>query len=198
MKLARLKSGDFLYSVVGPLGNPTKIERYGTVALGGGCYGIAAIYPIARSLKKAGNRVITIAECRSKYLLYLHEELRKVSDKLIITSSDGSIGRRGWVKDAIVDLLGKEKIDRAYFIGCTFMMMNCSKATKPYGLKTIVSLNSIMVDGTGMCGCCRVSIDGETKFACVDGPEFDGHKVDWEELFKRKSAYHKDESFAYL
>jgi ferredoxin--NADP+ reductase len=197
MKLAMLKPGDSLYSIVGPLGKPSSVEKYGTVVLGGGCYGIAAIYPIAKALKNVGNRVITIIEGHSEYLLYLEEELKMVSDIFLTATSDGSKGIKGWVQDVVTELLKKEKIDRAYFIGCTFMMMNCSKATEPFGVKTMVSLNSIMVDGTGMCGCCRVSVNGETRFACVDGPEFDGHQVDWEELFARKSAYHRDESLIY-
>ena len=197
-KMARLKSDDFIYSVAGPLGKPTKIKKYGTVVCGGGCYGIGAIYPIARAMKKAGNTVTTIIEARSAYLIYLEEQLKEVSDKVLVSTADGSRGAKGMVQDVLTELVQNgEKINRSYFVGCTFMMMNCSNITRPYNIKTLVALNPIMVDGTGMCGCCRVTIGGETKFACVDGPEFDGHKVDWEEMFKRKSIYLENEAMAY-
>ena len=197
-KMARLKSDDFIYSVAGPLGKPTKIKKYGTVVCGGGCYGIGAIYPIARAMKKAGNKVISIIEARSAYLIYLEEQLKEVSDKVLVSTADGSRGSKGMVPDVLTELVQDgEKIDRSYFVGCTFMMMNCSNITRPYNIKTLVALNPIMVDGTGMCGCCRVTVGGETKFACVDGPEFDGHKVDWEEMFKRKSIYLENEAMAY-
>lgn len=197
-KMARIKSGGVLYSVSGPLGKPTRIDKFGSVVCGGGCYGIGAIYPIARAMKNAGNTVTTIIEARSAYLIYLEEQLKEVSDQLYISTADGSKGSKGRVPEILTELVQNgEKIDRSYFVGCTFMMMNCSNITKPYNIKTLVALNPIMVDGTGMCGCCRVTIGGETKFACVDGPEFDGHKVDWEEMFKRKSIYLENEAMAY-
>ncbi len=197
-KMARLKSDDFIYSVAGPLGKPTKIKKYGTVVCGGGCYGIGAVYPIARAMKKAGNTVTTIIEARSAYLLYLEEQLKEVSDKVLVSTADGSRGSKGMVQDVLTELVQNgEKINRSYFVGCTFMMMNCSNTTRPYNIKTLVALNPIMVDGTGMCGCCRVTVGGETKFACVDGPEFDGHQVDWKELFERKSIYLENEATAY-
>ena len=197
-KMARLKSDDFIYSVAGPLGKPTKIKKYGTVVCGGGCYGIGAIYPIARAMKKAGNTVTTIIEARSAYLLYLEEQLKEVSDKVLVSTADGSRGSKGMVQDVLTELVQNgEKINRSYFVGCTFMMMNCSNTTRPYNIKTLVALNPIMVDGTGMCGCCRVTVGGETKFACVDGPEFDGHQVNWKELFERKSIYLENEAIAY-
>jgi ferredoxin--NADP+ reductase len=197
-KMARLKSDDFIYSVAGPLGKPTKIKKYGTVVCGGGCYGIGAVYPIARAMKKAGNTVITIIEARSAYLLYLEDQLKEVSDKVLVSTADGSRGSKGMVQDVLTELVQNgEKINRSYFVGCTFMMMNCSNTTRPYNIKTLVALNPIMVDGTGMCGCCRVTVGGETRFACVDGPEFDGHQVDWKELFERKSIYLQNEAIAY-
>lgn len=198
MKMARMSAGDDLYAVVGPLGRPAKIEKYGTVVVGGGCYGIGGILPIARALKDAGNRVITVIEGRSKNLLYNQSALRAVSDVFMEGTSDSLDDEHGKVHTIVPDLLAAgEKIDAAYFIGCTFMMMNCSNSTREAAIPTFVALNSIMVDGTGMCGCCRVSVGGKTKFACVDGPEFDGHEVDWEELFKRKAAYVPDEVMAY-
>ncbi|MBW2569192.1 MAG: sulfide/dihydroorotate dehydrogenase-like FAD/NAD-binding protein [Deltaproteobacteria bacterium] len=197
-KMACIKSGGALYSVSGPLGNPTSIEKYGSVVCGGGCYGIGAIYPIARAMKKAGNKVTTIIEARSAYLIYLEERLKEVSDKVLVGTTDGSRGSKGMVPDVLTELMQNgEKIDRSYFVGCTFMMMNCSNVTKPYNIKTLVALNPIMVDGTGMCGCCRVRVGGKTKFACVDGPEFDGHQVNWEKLFKRNSSYLENEAMAY-
>ena len=197
-KMARLKSDDFIYSVAGPLGKPTKIKKYGTVVCGGGCYGIGAIYPIARAMKKAGNTVTTIIEARSAYLIYLEEQLKEVSDKVLVSTADGSRGSKGMIQGVLTELVQNgEKINRSYFVGCTFMMMNCSNITRPYNIKTLVALNPIMVDGTGMCGCCRVTVGGETRFACVDGPEFDGHQVDWKELFERKAIYLENEAMAY-
>lgn len=197
-RMARIESGGSLFSVSGPLGKPTRIDKFGSVVCGGGCYGIGAVYPVARAMKKAGNKVTTIIEARSAYLIYLEEQLKEVSDKVLVGTADGSRGSKGMVPDVLTELVQNgEKIDRSYFIGCTFMMMNCSNITKPYNIKTLVALNPIMVDGTGMCGCCRVTVGGETRFACVDGPEFDGHQVDWEEIFKRKSIYLENEAMAY-
>jgi ferredoxin--NADP+ reductase len=160
----------------------------------GGCYGIGAIYPIARALKQVGNTILTAAEARSKYMLYWQEKLSSVSDKFYPVTRDGSKGIKGHVTDAI-DIILKEAggIDKVIAIGCPFMMMIVSEHTKPLGIKTMVNLNPIMVDGTGMCGACRVQVKGETKFACVDGPEFDGHDVDWELLFQRRHAYSFEE-----
>lgn len=197
-KMARIKRGGTIYSVAGPLGKPTSIDNYGTVVCGGGCYGIGAIYPIARAMKEAGNKVISIIEARSAYLLYMEEFLKEVSDQFFVSTADGSKGTKGRVQEVFANLIESgEKIDQCYFIGCTFMMMNCSGITKPYNIKTLVALNPIMVDGTGMCGCCRVSVGGKTKFACVDGPEFDGHQVNWKEIFERKSVYLENEAMAY-
>jgi ferredoxin--NADP+ reductase len=196
--MARIESGGMLYSLAGPLGIPTRVEKFGTVVLGGGCYGIGAILPIARAMRDAGNRVISIIEARSAYLLYNEDSLKEVSDQLLVSTADGSKGMKGRVQEVLTKLIDAgEKVDRSYFIGCTFMMMNCSNVTRPHNIKTLVALNPIMVDGTGMCGCCRVTVKGETKFACVDGPEFDGHEIDWQELFARKSLYLKEEAMAY-
>lgn len=198
MELGRMKAGDSLYAVTGPLGIPSKIKNYGTVVLGGGCYGIGGIYPIAKACKEAGNKVISIIEARYGSMFYHEKELHAVSDQVFYATSDGSKGKKGKVEDVIQDLLKEGiKIDHAFFIGCTQMLQRCSEATRPNAIPTTVSLNSIMLDGTGMCGACRVSVGGETKFACVDGPEFDGHKVDWQELNQRKSAYTEQETMVY-
>jgi len=188
-RFASLNAGDSIASLVGPLGIPAHIEKVGTVVCVGGCYGIAAMMPIARAMKEVGNQVISIIEARSKYLLFWEDELKKVSDQLIVTTGDGSYAPQGWIPDQLTQILGKETVDLIFAIGCTYMMKLASETTKPFGIKTIVHLNSIMVDGTGMCGCCRVSIGGETKFACVDGPEFDGHQVDWDILLSRQRGY---------
>jgi len=193
-KLAQLKPGGQVFSLVGPLGLPTRIEKFGTVICAGGCYGIGAILPVVKALKKAGNEVVSIIEARNKSLLFWEEALRQASDKLIVTTGDGSYGRKGWVDDVIKGMLAEgQRIERVFARGCTFMMMLCSEATRPYGVETTVSLSPIMVDGTGMCGCCRVSVGGETRFACVDGPDFDGHKVDWTSLMTRQNAYLEEE-----
>lgn len=193
-RLALLKAGDYIANLVGPLGLPSHVEKFGTVVCAAGCYGIASIMPIARAMRQAGNKVISVIEARSKYLLFWEERLRSVSDRLIITTGDGSYGAKGWVNDRLEEIVDrKDKVDLVVAIGCTFMMKLCAETTKPFGIKTIVHLNPIMVDGTGMCGCCRVSVGGETKFACVDGPEFDGHRVDWDLLIARQSTYLDDE-----
>ena len=188
-RFASLNAGDSIASLVGPLGIPAHIEKVGTVVCVGGCYGIAAMMPIARAMKEVGNKVISIIEARSKYLLFWEDELKKASDQLIVTTGDGSYAPQGWIPDQLTQIMGKEKVDLIFAIGCTYMMKLASETTKPFGTKTIVHLNSIMVDGTGMCGCCRVSVGGETKFACVDGPEFDGHQVDWDILLSRQRGY---------
>ena len=198
LELARMKVGDSLYAVTGPLGSPSEIGNYGTVVFGGGCYGIGAIYPIAKACKEAGNKVISIIEARYRSMFYHEKELHAVSDQVLYATTDGSRGKKGKVEDVITEMLEKGvKIDQAFFIGCTQMLERCSEATRPYNIPTKVALNSIMLDGTGMCGACRVSVGGETKFACVDGPEFDGHKVDWKELNQRKGAYTEQEIVAY-
>jgi ferredoxin--NADP+ reductase len=194
-KLAKLKSGDDLSVVVGPLGRASRIESFGNVVCAGGCYGIASIYPVVRELKEKGNSVTTVVEARSNYLVYWEKKLRSVSDKLIVATKDGSYGEKGDAASVLRRLLtGKEPINHVFAMGCTFMMMGCSNATRESGVPTMVSLNSIMVDGTGMCGACRVEVGGETKFACVDGPEFDGHQVNFDLLMKRRGIYLPEEN----
>jgi len=189
-KLAGLDTGDHILNLVGPLGLASDIERFGTVVCVAGGVGAAVVFPIARALKQAGNKTISILGARSKDLLFWEERLGKISDELIVTTDDGSYARKGVVTEPLKEILEREKqVDRVIAIGPAIMMKFCSSTTKPFGVSTIVSLNSIMVDGTGMCGCCRVSVGGITKFACVDGPDFDGHEVDWDLLFKRQQIY---------
>lgn len=196
-KFVLLKAGDAVAHLVGPLGVPLDIEQYGTVALAAGCYGIGAVLGIARAMKAAGNRVVTVIEADSAYLHYFRDELRATSDELIQTTIDGSDGIKGHSVDVIKRKLeGGERLDRVFAVGCVFMMMLASNITKPFGVKTLVALNPIMLDGTGMCGACRVTVGKETKFACVDGPFFDAHEVDWDELWDRRAAYGEDEIHA--
>ena len=192
-ELASLKAGDRIAHVSGPLGLPFPIEKKGTVLLGGGCYGIGAIFPLARALRQAGNRVICTIEASSAYLLFFEEEIRAVSDQLIIATKDGSRGVWGGVQEVVTQVAQEETIDQFIAIGCTFMMRMVCEASRPLGIPTFVALNPIMVDGTGMCGACRVSVGDQTRFACIDGPIFDGHSVDWDELALRRSAYARQE-----
>ncbi len=193
-KLCLLTPGDEVPVFVGPLGRPSEIGRFGTVVLAGGCFGIAAIHPIARALKEAGNRVITLLDVKAEYLLYWEDKIGRFSDKLYVSSRDGKYEEQDYIPQKLKNILSEEKaVDRVIAIGCTYLMYRSAEASKPFGIKTFVSLNPIMVDGTGMCGACRVTVDGKTKFACVDGPDFDGHKVDWEELFSRRKSYFDDE-----
>ncbi|MGQ9627023.1 MAG: sulfide/dihydroorotate dehydrogenase-like FAD/NAD-binding protein [Anaerolineae bacterium] len=197
MQLGMMKAGEALASLTGPLGLPTEIEKYGTVICVGGGVGIAPIYPIARDLKEAGNRVISIIGARNKSLLFWEDRIRAVSDEVIVTTDDGSYGRKALVTEPLKEILeGRRGIDRIWAIGPAIMMKFCSLTTKPFGVKTIVSLNSIMVDGTGMCGACRVEVGGRTRFVCVDGPEFDGHEVDWDLLLERQRIYLEEEKIA--
>lgn len=193
-KLSLLNSGDEVPVFVGPLGKPSEIEKYGTVVCAGGCFGIAAIYPIARALKEAGNKVVTLLDVKANYLLYWEDKLKAVSDEFYVSARDSFFDCKDYIPKTLKSVVKKESgINRVVSIGCTYLMYTCSEATKSLGIKTMVSLNPIMVDGTGMCGACRVTVDGKTKFACVDGPDFDGHLVDWEELFTRRKAYFEDE-----
>jgi ferredoxin--NADP+ reductase len=187
--LQTLGRGDSVSNFIGPLGMPSEIENVGTVVCAGGGVGVAPIYPIARALKEAGNKVICIMAARNESLLFWEDKLRDISDELIVTTDDGSRGRQCLVTEPLKELCETGDIDLVYAIGPGVMMKFCSKTTEPYGIKTFVSLNSIMVDGTGMCGGCRVSVGGETKFVCVDGPEFDGHKVDFDLLMSRQRQY---------
>jgi ferredoxin--NADP+ reductase len=197
-RLAELKAGDSVTDFVGPLGLPTHIEKFGTVVCVSGGFAVAIVKPIAHALKEAGNKVISIMGARNKDLVFWEEELRSISDQLIVTTDDGSYARKGLVTEPLKELLeGDDKIDHVIAIGPSQMMKFCALTTKPFGIKTIVSLNSIMVDGTGMCGCCRVSVDGKTKFACVDGPDFDGHLVDWDLLLARQRLYLDEEKLSF-
>ena len=193
-RLALLKAGDSVADFVGPLGVPTHVDKFGTVVCVAGGVGAAPITPIARALKEKGNKIISILGARSKDLLFWEDKLRSVSHQLIVTTDDGTYGRKGVVTEPLKELLESgEKVDRVIAIGPSIMMKFCAQTTKPFGVKTIVSLNPIMVDGTGMCGCCRISVGGVTKFACVDGPDFDGHQVDWDLLFARQRTYLNEE-----
>lgn len=195
--LGKLDKGKSLYALVGPLGQATKIKNYGKVILVGGGVGIAEIYPAAVELKAAGNHVTTILGVRTKDLLILEEELKALSDELFITTDDGSYDRKGFVTDILKELItGGDKprpYDLIYAVGPIPMMKNVSLVTKDSGVKTLVSLNSLMVDATGMCGGCRVTVDGKAKFTCIDGPEFDASLVDWDELIKRSKVYEEKE-----
>jgi ferredoxin--NADP+ reductase len=193
-KLASLEGGMNVPTVVGPLGNPTEIEEFGTVLCLGGCYGIGSIFPIARALKEKKNKVITVIEARSSSLFYWEDKLREVSDKMIHITRDGTKGLRGHVGrlTEIIKSSG-ESVDRIIINGCTFLLKRGSDVSRPLGIKTIVSLNPIMIDGTGMCGVCRVTVGSTTKFACVHGPDFDGHQVNWDELLQRRKTYMTEE-----
>ena len=192
--LAGMKAGDAISDLQGPLGNPTEIENFGRVVCIGGGVGVGVVYPLAAALKKAGNTVTSIIGARTKGLLILEEEMRRVSDRLIVATDDGSYGFHGFVSAVLQNLIDAgETIDRVYAIGPVPMMRVLANVTRPYGIKTIVSLNSIMVDATGMCGACRVSVGGKTKFTCVDGPEFDGHEVDFDQLANRLRMYQTQE-----
>ena len=193
-RLGQLNAGDYVADFVGPLGVPSDIEKFGTMVCVAGGVGVAVITPIAKALKEKGNNVISILGARSKDLLFWEDNLRNASHQLIVTTDDGTYGRKGVVTEPLKELLASgEKVDRVIAIGPTVMMKFCAKTTEPFGVKTIVSLNPIMVDGTGMCGCCRVSVGGATKFACVDGPDFDGHQVDWDLLAARQRIYLDEE-----
>ncbi len=188
-KLCNLNEGDFITDVVGPLGNPTHIEKFGTVICAGGGVGVAPMLPIIKALKAAGNRVLSVLAGRNKDLIILEDEVRKNSDEVIIMTDDGSAGEKGVVTIGIEKLIQQEHIDKVFAIGPPIMMKFCCLLTQKYNIPTDVSLNTIMVDGTGMCGACRLTIDGKTKFVCIDGPEFDGALVDWDEMFKRMGTF---------
>ncbi len=197
-KLSLMNEGDKLFSFVGPLGKPSKIDNYGTVVTVGGGTGVASIYPITRTLKETGNKVIAIIGARTKDLIIMEEEMRKASTELLVATDDGSYGRKGFVTELLKEVLrAKKNVKKVWAIGPAPMMRAASEVTKPYGIETIVSLNSIMVDGTGMCGTCRVTVNGETKFVCVDGPEFNGHLVDWPEFMNRLARYEKLEKLSF-
>jgi ferredoxin--NADP+ reductase len=193
-KLAALRPGDDLPVFVGPLGRPSEIAAFGTVILVVGCFGIGALWPTARALKAAGNRVVALIDAKAEYLAYWKDRYRAVCDKVAFSSRDHALASKEFVPKPLQDLLRSEApVARVIAVGCTYLMYASAEATRPLGVKTIVSLNPIMVDGTGMCGACRCTSEGRTKFACVDGPDFDGHQVDWQELFMRRKSYFDDE-----
>lgn len=197
-QMAELNTGDTLGYIAGPLGRPTHIEKFGTVVCVGGGIGNAPLLPIAAALKEAGNTIISIIGARTKDLLILEDEFKAVSDEFIVVTDDGSYGREALVTEPLAEICTRDpKPDLAVAIGPTIMMKFCCETTKKYDVPTQVSLNTIMVDGTGMCGGCRVEVGGQTKFVCVDGPEFDGHQVNFEQMTKRMNAYKNLEQKAY-
>ena len=196
--LGTFNKGDAILDIIGPLGRPTAIEKLGTIISVGGGTGIAALYPITRAFREIGNYVISIIGARTKELLLMEAELRQVSDELLVTTDDGSYARRGFVTDALQYLLAEKKdVKLVIAIGPVPMMKFVCQTTEPNRIKTLVSLNAIMVDATGMCGACRVTVKDKMQFCCMDGPEFDGHQVDFDELMKRQATYLKEERLAY-
>lgn len=196
-KLAALEVGDEITDLVGPLGKATHIENVGTVLCAGGGVGIAPLYPIVQALKKAGNRVVTVLAGRSKEFIILEDQMKEYSDEVIIMTDDGSYGNKGLVTKGMEDVINREKVHLSVAIGPAIMMKFASLTTKKFNIPTLVSLNTIMVDGTGMCGACRVSVGGKTKFVCVDGPEFDAHEVDYDEMLSRLGGYKEQEARDY-
>ncbi len=188
-KLAALEVGDSITDLVGPLGQATHIENKGTILACGGGVGVAPLLPIVEAYKKAGNRVITVIAARNKDLIILEEQIREYSDELIIMTDDGSYGKKGLVTEGMEEAIAREKIDEAMIIGPAIMMKFAALTTKKHNIPTLASLNTIMVDGTGMCGACRITVAGKTKFVCVDGPEFDAHQVDFDEMLLRLNGY---------
>jgi ferredoxin--NADP+ reductase len=197
IKLCNLEVGDNVHDVVGPLGNPTHIEKLGTVLAAGGGVGVAPLLPIVEAYKSAGNKVISVLAARQKDLIILEEQIRQHSDEVIIMTDDGSYGKKGLITEGMEEVIKREKVDEVVTVGPAIMMKYVALLTKKYKLPTVASLNTIMVDGTGMCGACRVSVGGKTKFVCVDGPEFDAHEVDFDEMLMRLASYRDEESAAY-
>lgn len=196
-KIASLNAGDSLCDVVGPLGKATHIEKFGTVLCCGGGVGVAPLLPIVQAMKAAGNKVISVLAARSKELIILEDEIRKSSDEVYIMTDDGSYGKKGVVTVGMEKAIAKEKIDFCMVIGPSIMMKFAALATQKYNIPTYASLNTVMLDGTGMCGACRVTVDGQTKFVCVDGPEFDAHKIDFNEMLMRLGGYKAEEKAAF-
>jgi ferredoxin--NADP+ reductase len=197
MEMGGMQVGDQFATFVGPLGIPSEIDKYGTVVCVAGGFAIAPIYPIARALKEAGNVVLSIIGVRNKELLFWEERMRSVSDELVVCTNDGSYGRKALTPEPLKEMLEADRaIARIWAVGPAIMMKFCALTSHPFGVPTIVNLNSIMVDGTGMCGVCRVQVGGQTRFACVDGPEFDGHQVDWDLLMARQKLYLEEEKLA--
>ena len=197
IKLYNLEVNDVINDVVGPLGHPTHIEKVGTVLAAGGGVGVAPLLPIVEAMKAAGNKVISVLAARQKELIILEEQVRQHSDEVVIMTEDGSYGKKGLVTHGMEEVIKREKVDQVVTVGPAIMMKFVAILTKKYKIPTLASLNTIMVDGTGMCGACRVSVGGRTKFVCVDGPEFDAHEVDFDEMLLRLNAYRKEEVVAY-
>lgn len=197
IKLCNLEEGEFITDVVGPLGEPTHIEKVGTVLACGGGVGVAPLLPIVEALKKAGNKVITVLAARTKELIILEEQMRMHSDEVVIMTDDGSYGKKGLVTNGMEEVIKREKVDLSVTVGPAIMMKFCTILTKKYDIPTVASLNTLMVDGTGMCGACRVTVGGKTKFVCVDGPEFDAYEVDFDEMLLRLDSYKPSEAEAY-
>lgn len=197
IKLGNLEEGDYITDVVGPLGQPTHVEKVGTVLAAGGGVGVAPMLPIVEAFKQAGNRVITVLAARTKKLIILEEQMKKHSDEVVIMTDDGSYGKKGLVTHGMEEIIKREKVNLAITIGPAIMMKFAALLTKKYKIKTLASLNTIMVDGTGMCGACRISVGGKTKFVCVDGPEFDAHEIDYDEMLMRLNAYKDKEEKSY-
>jgi len=196
-KICELEVGDEISDVVGPLGKATHIEKTGTVLASGGGVGVAPLLPIVEAFKQAGNRVITVLAARNKDLIILEDQMREHSDEVIIMTDDGSYGKKGLVTSGMEEIIIREKVDLAVTVGPAIMMKFASLLTQKYNIPTVASLNTLMVDGTGMCGACRVSVGGKTKFVCVDGPEFDAHEVDFDEMLLRLNSYKPSEAEAY-
>lgn len=195
--LAELNVGDKIENLVGPLGRPTHIAKFGRVVCVGGGIGVAPLYPIAQAMKRAGNELVVIAGARTRELVILEKEMRALTDDVIVCTDDGSYGRKDLVTAPLKELCEQSpKPDLVVAIGPPLMMKFCAETTRPYGVSTVVSLNTIMIDGTGMCGGCRVLVGGQTKFVCVDGPEFDGHQVDFDQMIQRLGSYRKQEKLA--
>jgi ferredoxin--NADP+ reductase len=197
IKLYNLEVNDSINDVVGPLGHPTHIEKVGTVLAAGGGVGVAPLLPIVEAMKAGGNKVISVLAARQKELIILEDQIRQHSDEVIIMTDDGSYGKKGLVTHGLEEVIKREKVDQVVTVGPAIMMKFVAILTKKYKIPTLASLNTIMVDGTGMCGACRVSVGGRTKFVCVDGPEFDAHEVDFDEMLLRLNAYRKEEVVAY-
>jgi len=200
-KLAELEPGDMITDLVGPLGQATDVKKVGTILACGGGVGVAPLLPIVEANKKAGNRVVSVIAARSKDLIILEDQIREFSDEVIVMTDDGSYGEKGLITEGMERVIKREKVDEAVIIGPAIMMKFAAEVTRKYEIPSIASLNTIMVDGTGMCGACRVTVDGKTKFVCVDGPEFDAHKVDFDEMLMRLSGYkdfEKDANDRYL
>lgn len=196
-KIAAMNEGDYLLDVVGPLGAATDVKKVGTVLAAGGGVGIAPLLPIIDAHHKIGNRVVTVLAARSKELIILEDQVREMSDDVIIMTDDGSYGKKGLVTEGMEEVIKREKIDEAIMIGPAVMMKFSALTTQKYNIPSVASLNTIMVDGTGMCGACRVTVGGRTKFVCIDGPEFDAHQIDFDEMMLRLGAYKEEEVAAY-